>query len=116
MSFLFRAKRIPRHQISAAAIGVVAALYTNGSSPCSKGLPKRRRSLETLILQIPSSRRPAADRAAKPKPLFVLLGFVRRFQPCEPAKLPTAAQTPPRSFRLRLPARSRCEPLRDAAA
>src|SRR2546423_12460128 len=116
MSFLFRAKRIPRHQIFAAAIGVVAALYINGSSLCSTGYPERPRFPETLILQIPSSRPPVSDRAAKPTPPFVPLYFVRRFRRCEPVKLPGAARIPPHSFPLRLQARSRREPLRDAAA
>src|SRR5437762_3082309 len=77
-----RAKRISRHQIFAAAIGVVAALYTNGSSRCSKGFPKRPQFPETLILQIPSSRRPVSDRAAKPKRPFVPHCFVRHFRRC----------------------------------
>src|SRR5881394_1456761 len=64
-------KRIPSHQIFAAANGVVAALYTNGSSPCSTGFPERPRSPEMLILQILSSRQPVSDRAVKPKPPFV---------------------------------------------
>src|SRR5438132_14432557 len=75
-----RAKRISRHQIFAAAIAVVAALYTSGSSLCSKGFPKRPRFPEKLILQIPSSRRPVSDRPAKPKPPFAPLYFVRRFR------------------------------------
>src|SRR5205814_9062411 len=116
MSFLFRPRRIPRHQIFAAAIGVVAALYTNGSSPCSKDVPERPRSPEMLILQILSSRQPVSDRAAKPKPPFVPLYFVRRIRRCEPVKLPGATRIPPHSFPLRLQALSRHEPLRDAAA
>src|SRR2546423_14619887 len=116
MSFLFRAKRISRHQIFAAAIGVVAALYTNGSLLCSTEFPERPRSPERLVLQIPSSRRPVSDPAAKPKPPFARLYFVRRFRRCEPVKLPGAARIPPHSFPLRLQARSRREPLRDAAA
>src|SRR5438067_8708701 len=116
MSFLFRARRISRLQIFAAAIAVVAALYTSGSSPCSTEFPEPPRSPEKLILQIPSSRRPVSDRAAKPKPPFVPLYFVRRFQRCEPVKLPGAARIPPHSFPLHLQAPSRREPLRDAAA
>src|ERR1051326_5776100 len=115
MSFLFRAKRIALHQISAAAIEVVAAPCTNDSSRCSEGFPERPRSPETSILQIPSSRQPVSDRVATPKPLFAPLDFVLRIRQFELAKLPGAAQTPPRSFRLRPPAQSRCEPLRGAA-
>src|SRR2546423_1235930 len=116
MSFLFRARPIPLHQISAAAIGVVAALYTNGSSLCSKGFPERPQSPEMSILQIPSSRRPVLDRAAEPKPPFVPLDFVQRIRRCGPVKLPGAARIPPHSFRLRLQVLFRRAPSRDAAA